>query len=206
VAGAAGTVLVGVGAAALLLLGQILLLAAGPVLLYLAFKNNFMGITTTVKQLWEIIKFYFAQIVKRITDAFKNINWAQIGKYIVSGLANGMLMGIPSLVMAATKAAAAALDAIKRRLGIASDSKEAIKLGKFTYSGFATGIEQMAAMANPSRIAKAFAKPITNMTSQQSTNNTIHLSSGLTLRDVDQMMNQKIDGFTRRLNRSLGGV
>lgn len=204
IAGTAMTALVGFGAVALTVIAPLLLIVATIYLVYLAFKNNFMGITTTVKQLWEIIKFYFNMIVKRITDSFKNINWSQIGKFILSGLANGMLMGIPGLIIVAAKAAASVLDTIKKKLGIASDSKEAIKLGKFTYSGFATGIEQMASMANPSRIARAFAKPITNMNSQQSTSNTFHLSNGLTVRDADRMMDQKIERFSRQLDKAMG--
>lgn len=201
-AGAVGTALVGVGASAVLLLGQILLLAAGPVLLYLAFKNNFMGITTTVKQLWEIIKFYFGQIVKRITDAFKSINWGQIGKNMLMALANGMLMGIPSLIMAATKAATAALNAIKAKLGIHSPSVEFLKLGKFSGQGFQMGL---ANAMDPNTIARTMAKPVQNMSSQNAVSNTFHLSNGLTLRDVDEMMNQKINRFAGRLDRAMSG-
>ena len=110
-----------------------------------------MGITTTVKQLWEIIKFYFGQIVKRITDAFKSINWGQIGKNMLMALANGMLMGIPSLVMAATKAAAAALEAIKAKLGIHSESTVFKALGKFSGQGYTSGLSQS---MDPNAIAR----------------------------------------------------
>lgn len=139
-AGTAGTALVGVGASALLLLGQILLLAAGPVLLYLAFKNNFMGITDTVKQLWFIIKYYFAQITKWISDTFRKINWSAIGKAMLIGLANGMLGGLPMIIMAASRIATAALEAMKTKLGIHSPSAEFKKLGEFSGQGFSEGL------------------------------------------------------------------
>lgn len=44
----------------------LLIIAATVYLVYLAFKNNFMGITTTVQQLWAIIKWAFGNIVNEI--------------------------------------------------------------------------------------------------------------------------------------------
>lgn len=142
IAGTFATALVGLAGGAFLLLGQILLLAAGPVLLYLAFKNNFMGITTTIKQLWEIIKYYFAQIGKWIGDTFRKINWSAIGKAMLIGLANGMLGGLPMIIMAASRIATAALEAMKTKLGIHSPSAEFKKLGEFSGQGFSQGLAE----------------------------------------------------------------
>ena len=100
--GAAGTALAGFAGVALTVIAPLLLIIATIVLVYLAFKNNFGGITTTVKQLWEIIKFYFNAIVKYMRDSFTRINWGQIGRYILQGLASGMMGGIPMIVQAAT--------------------------------------------------------------------------------------------------------
>lgn len=201
-AGAAGSALVGLGFSALLLLGQLLLLAAGPVLLYLAFKNNFMGITDTVKQLWFIIKHYFGLMVNWIRDSFMRIRWGDIGKFMVSGIANGMLGGIPSLVMAATKVAAAALDTIKKKLGISSPSLEFMKLGAFSGQGFQMGL---ANTMDPNVMARAMAKPVQNMSSSQSSSNVFHLSGGLTIRDVDRLMDEKINRFAGRLEKGMQG-
>jgi len=48
-------------------IAPLLLIAATVYLVYLAFKNNFGGITTTVKNLWGIIKWAFSGIVKAIS-------------------------------------------------------------------------------------------------------------------------------------------
>lgn len=202
-AGTAATALVGVGATALLVLGQILLLLAGPLLLYLAFKNNFMGITDTAKQLWFLIKFYFGQIKDYIANVFKSFNLAQFGKNMLIGLANGMLNGIPLIISAAIKAGQAALTAIKKTLGIKSPSAEFMKLGDFSGQGFQKGL---ASAMDPNTIARTMAKPVQQMTSQQSTRNTFHLSAGVTLRDVDALINEKINRFTRRLDNAMGGA
>ncbi len=223
-AGAAGSALLAIGSAALTALGSILLLAIGPVILYLAFKNNFMGITDTAKQLWFIIKFYFSEgwawlvnavkgggtmvmewfkrMIDRIVAAFKNINWAQIGRNMILGIINGLLGGLPALVVAAARVAQSALNAIKSKLGISSPSAEFMKLGAFSGQGFQQGLAQT---MDPNLIARAMAKPVQNMTSQQNTRNTIHMANGLTLRDLDEMMNRKIDKFTLQLNNALGG-
>jgi hypothetical protein len=204
--GAAGTAIAGFGAAALTVIAPLLLIIATIALVYLAFKNNFGGITTTVKQLWEIIKYYFNQIVKYMRDVFTKINWSQIGRYILSGLANGMLGGIPLIVTAATRAAQAALTAIKRALGIASDSKETIKLGRFTTSGFITGVEQMMAGAGADRVAKSFSRPINNLNNQRQQNVTMQFASGVTLRQMENMLASNNEMIFRKLEQALGGV
>lgn len=179
----------------------IILIIATLGLLYLAFKNNFMGITTTAKQLWEIIKFYFSQITKKIVDAFKSINWGQIGKNMLTALANGMLMGIPSLVMVATRVAAAALDAIKKKLGIHSPSREFMKLGVFSGQGFQAGL---ANAMDPNTIARTMAKPVQNMSNNQQQNITMNLAGGLTLRQAQSMIAANNEMLMRNLSSAMG--
>jgi hypothetical protein len=191
--------LTGIGGSALSLLGSILLLAAGPAILYLAFKNNFMGITDTFNQLVFIIKYYSGKIM----DAFKNINWGALGKSMMWALANGMLMGIPSLIMVATKAATAALNAIKAKLGIHSPSLEFTKLGKFSGQGFQIGL---AGAMDPNMIARTMAKPVQNMSSSQNQNITMQFANGLTTRQAESMIAQNNELLLKRLNRALGGV
>jgi hypothetical protein len=128
--------LAGIGGSALSLLGSILLLAAGPAILYLAFKNNFMGITDTFNQLVFIIKYYSGKIM----DAFKNINWGALGKSMMWALANGLLLGIPSIVVAAAKAGAAALQAMRTALDSHSPSKKMEKIGKDSAQGYSDGL------------------------------------------------------------------
>ncbi len=213
------------GTALLSILGPILLVVGAVALLYWAFKTNFMGITdtakqlavvipflfkqigtqvgTTAKQLWEIIKYYFGLVWKKITDTFKTINWGQIGKYMLMGLANGMLGGIPLIIAAAYKAAKAALDAIKKALGISSPSKEFEKLGGFSGLGYVRGVT---GSMNPNSIAKAVAKPAQSLINNQQQTNTMYFANGLTLKDVDRMMAQREQVFLRRLGGAMGGA
>jgi phage-related minor tail protein len=192
-----------IGAALLPIVLPLLLIAATVYLVYLAFKNNFGGITTTVKQLWEIIKYYFSLIGQRMLAAFKNINWAQIGKFILMGIANGMLGGIPLMVAAAYKAGQAALTAIKKALGIASPSKEFMKLGDFSAQGYAIGLSRA---LDPNTIAKSISKPVQSTTSNQQQNINMQFASGLTVRQVESMLAQNNQMIMSRLGRALGGA
>ena len=67
----------------------------------------------------------------------------EIGKNAVWGFINGLKDGssISNLWNSAKDIASTALNSIKSFLGIASPSKEAAKLGKFTAQGFAEGLE-----------------------------------------------------------------
>lgn len=220
----AGSMLYAFGAAALSALGSILLLAAGPVILYLAFKNNFMGITDTAKQLWFIIKFYFAegwkwlanavkgggtivmnyfkQMVERVVASFRNIKWSEIGRNMIMGIVNGLLGGIPAIVSAAARAGQAALEAMRKALDSHSPSRKFMKLGIDSGDGYKLGLKNS---VDPNLISKAMAKPVQQMTTAQNNRYQINMANGLTLRDVDEMMNRKIEKFTLQLNGALGG-
>jgi len=126
-AGTAGSAILAVGASALTVVAPLLLIVATIALVYLAFKNNFMGITTAAQQLWFIIKYYFSEgwkwlvnavqqganivmnwfknMVTKIVAYFKTVKWGDLGKMMMFGMANGMLGGMPLIVAAAIKAA-----------------------------------------------------------------------------------------------------
>jgi len=192
IAGAAGSILV--------IVGPILLIIATLGLLYWAFKNNWMGITDTLKQAWFLLGYYIAQIVDKMKNMFKNINWGQVGKNMLVGLASGILGGIPSIIMAAAQAGAAALEAMRKALDSHSPSRKFFKLGIDSGDGYKLGLKDS---VNPNVIARMMAKPVSNMTTQQSTSNTVNLSNGLTLRDVDRMMDSKINRFAKNVAGAL---
>jgi hypothetical protein len=202
-ASAAGTAALAAGAAIASVALPILLIIGTLVLLYLAFKNNWFGITDTVKQAWFLIGYYINMGINRLRSIFANFNLLEAGRNMMRGLANGIMSGISWIVEAAIKAGQAALAAIKRALGISSPSKEFMKLGVFSAQGFSAGL---ATAMDPNAIARTMAKPAQNMSSNQSTSNTINLSGGLTLRDVDALMSQRINQFTKRLDRAMGGA
>lgn len=219
---AAVSALLAIGGAALSALGALLLLAIGPAILYLAFKNNFMGITTTAKQLWFIIKFAFSEgwkwlvnavqqggmtvwngfrnMIQRVVQAFRAMNWRDLGKYMIMGIINGLLGGIPALVQAAIRAAKAVLSAVKTTLRIKSPSEEFMKIGAFSGQGFQAGL---AKMMDPATIARTMAKPSQSFVNSQSQSNTMYFGNGLTLRDVDALMSRKIGQFTKQLTKAV---
>jgi TP901 family phage tail tape measure protein len=217
------SIISGVGWSILGFLGQILLLAAGPVLLYWAFKTNFMGIATTAEQLWFIIKYAFSEgwkwlvtavkggaaivvnwfkdMINKIVQAFRGLRWSDIGKFIIQGIATGLLGGIPALVAAAMKVAEAVQNAFDRKMDINSPSGWFEKRGEYSWMGYMKGWGKMDAGA----ISKALAKPVVQQASGMQNNNSLYFSSGLTLRDVDRLSNQKFERYTRELNAALGG-
>lgn len=142
-------------------------------------------------------------IVTWLAKAFSGINWAQIGKYILSGLANGMLGGLPSLLITATKIANDLLAQIKKTLGIASDSKEAIKLGFYTGHGYLTGLKQG---ADTDAMARELTKPIMQNSNSQQQNITMQFSNGMTTRQVQSMIAENNEALMNTLVSALGGA
>lgn len=250
--GAIGGAVVGVAASVLAILGPILLIVGAVALLYWAFKTNFMGITTAAKQLWFILKYYFAQgwkelkilaeeglqwlseaweqadkiwqtkiqgfidwlrrtwnspitylgqVRNRIIEAFRNVDWAAIGRAIILGIANGMLFGIPGLILIAVKAAQAALAAIKRTMDIRSPSGEMFKLGVQSATGYLPGMQKM---MDSAAIAQALVRPVMNSTSSQQVINNISFPYGLSIREVHNMLLKHEDQMFLKLADALG--
>lgn len=199
-ASAAGTALAGVGGTALLVLGQILLLAAGPAILYLAFKNNFMGITDTAKQLWFIIKHYFTLMVNWIVDSFRKVKWSDLGKNMLFGIANGMLAGIPSMVAAAIKAAGDTLKAFDSKFKFGSPSKVMEQRGMWSAMGYIRGWENS---MNPNAVASQLAKPVLNSANSQQNNITMQFAGGLTFREANALIDERMDQMLSKMTTML---
>jgi len=137
------------------------------------------GIQNAWQQFINFINRAVTQMVNYISKAFSSIRWGDIGKYILLGLANGMLLGLPNLLVIAKRIADQLLAQIKRSLGIHSPSAEMMKLGAFTAQGFLLGMQKV----SPDDMARSLVKPITN---QSSTQQTViqNFNGGLTLKQV----------------------
>ena len=138
-----------------------------------------------------------------IVNAFTKTDWGQLGKYILFGLANGMLFGLPTLLAAAARIAASLLAQIKRSLGISSPSREAMKLGMFTGQGYMLGL--MNSM-DPNALARLVARPVTNTNNSQQQNITMQFAGGLTTHQVQGMIAQNNESLIEQLNHALGGA
>lgn len=245
--GTAGTALAGFAAAAGTVLLPILLIIGALALLYFAFKNNFMGITTTAQQLWFVLKYYFAEGWKwlqtatveglinlggvvvngfkslqdrftafidwlkntwaKVRDflvtAFRNVNWQEVGQFVIMGIANGMLGGIPLIVAAATKAALAALNALRGTLDSHSPSRKTFLEGLNASRGFMGGID---AGMDARQLTQVFARPVQAATNSTSQAVTMNFANGVTIRQVQQMLELNNDQLLRKLNAALGGA
>ena len=215
----------GVGVSLLSILGPILLIIGALALLYWAFSTNFMGIRTTAQQLWVVLKYYFAQgwqallqvsqqramqllgwmrtLATRLRDTFRSINWQEVGRYIMLGLANGMLGGLPLIINAATKAAQTVLATLKKTLDSHSPSRKTAIEGLNAAKGFTGGLD---AGMNESQLMRTFSRPI--QAAAQSTNQTVQMNfaNGVTVRQVQQMLQLNNDQLIRKLNVALGGA
>ena len=81
-------------------------------------------------------------IVSSIIRAFVNVNWGDVGRNIIRGIANGILGGVGSIITAAKNAAKAALNAAKNFLGIHSPSRVfRDQVGKYMAEGLGVGFE-----------------------------------------------------------------
>src|SRR3990170_3055413 len=138
-----------------------------------------------------------------IVNAFTKTDWSQLGKYILFGLANGMLFGLPTLLAAAARIAASLLAQIKKSLGISSRSREAMELGMFTGQGYMLGLRNS---MDPNALANLLAKPITNNSSSQQQTIIQNFAGGLTTRQVQGVFDENAEKLIERLNFALGGV
>jgi hypothetical protein len=137
-----------------------------------------------------------------IANAFSNVNWGTLGKNILMGLANGMLLGLPNLLVIAKKIADSLLKQIKTALGIHSPSAEAMKLGMFTAQGFQLGLQKV----SPEDMARSLARPITG--GNTSTQQTIiqNFASGLTMQQVRGMIAENNEALVNTMVGALGGA
>jgi hypothetical protein len=174
-----------------------------------AFKERFakFGSMEQFKAGWNIfinwLKSAVQGVVTFLSKAFSNVNWATIGKYILSGLANGLLGGLPNLLIIATKIAKDLLAQIKKTLGIASDSKEAIKLGFYTGHGYTTGFQQG---LDPNVIARGVARSVNNFASSNQQNISMQFANGITTRQVQSMIADNNEQLMGTLINALGGA
>lgn len=141
------------------------------------------------------------QVRNYISTAFTNVNWGQVGKFILTGLANGMLLGLPNLLTVAARIVKELLAKIKNDLGIASDSKVATKLGYFTGHGFTAGLKLG---ADPNEMAQALSKPFTQNNNSQSQTIVQNFAGGLSLKQVRGYVDERVDALANQIIMSLG--
>ncbi len=222
-----GTVIPALGAfiaAAAPVILPILLIIATLALLYAAFKTNFMGISTTAEQMWFILKYGFSkgwqQIQaatqsgsRRLSDWFSKtrenivrimrMDWSQIGRDIISGMIRGIAQSIAGLVSTVQRAAKAAFEAARRVLDARSPSRKFGWLGRMSGLGF---MQDFAKSMQPDQVAKTIGQTTragSQQVSRQNYSNTYNLPGGLSIRDVNRVIDQRLDAFGRQVVRGM---
>ena len=108
----------------------------------------FRNLDMLIRTGWENLKLIFDNWIKKILDKFKNITWADIGKWIIQGLINGLFWEAVKLDEAIRKIGQAMKDAIKGFFSIHSESKVmkyevGWEMAAGTVSGFEEGVRKM---------------------------------------------------------------
>src|SRR3990172_5849100 len=164
--------------------------------------SKFEGLRAAFQNFLNWLQKMMSGFVSYISNAISKVNWSQLGKYILFGIANGMLLGIPCLILAAGRAAEAALATIKNKLGIHSRSTAFEALGMYSGQGYQYGL---ARSMNPDEIARTMTRPMNQLSNSQQQNITMQFASGLTIQQVQGMIAANSESLVERLNRAIGG-
>lgn len=196
IAGKIAMVLIGSAVAALtILLG---ILAVAMFLVALPFVVAGAVIVAVVYGIVTAISFLI-DTATAVYNAVTAIDFAGAASNIVEGFVNGLIAGGGAIVEAAKNLALGALNTIKGVLGIASPSKEMMKLAGFTTEGFQGGIEAgtddvqdamstMVSIPTGSSSSVAGEKDVTNSRSSAVTvnlNGPIYIGSNRDLADAE---------------------
>lgn len=93
---------------------------------------------------WDAIKTAVSTVLENLQTSFAEIDWGELGKGIIQGVANGISGAAGIIADAARRAARRAFEAAKGFLGISSPSKLFAGLGENMMEGVAVGIRNTA--------------------------------------------------------------
>jgi TP901 family phage tail tape measure protein len=91
---------------------------------------------------WDQVTAYFEGVWTRIKQVFVSIDWLQLGKNMLMGLANGLIGGIPTLILAIGRVAMSGVDHFKKILGIHSPSRVFMGFGDNIGAGLEVGLRR----------------------------------------------------------------
>ena len=105
-------------------------------------------LSTLIQNAWENIKLFFENVIKKIIEKLRNIDWAEVGKNIILGIIDGLNAWAAKLDAAILKIAKNFMAAIKDFFGIRSASKKmkyevGWEMGAGTASGWMESIHKL---------------------------------------------------------------
>ena len=180
-------------------------------------KEAWTDITTTIQARWEklfgwfpgawnafvnFVRIAVGNIRNFIVTAFQGTNWEEVGGLIVSGLANGLLLGIPGLIDAATKAVEAVISTFDTKLDAHSPSRVFEKRGIWSALGYMQGMNKT---LKQDQISRDLARPFASNNNTQQVIEA-HFSSGLTTREVRRMIEANNESLINTMIQSFGGA
>jgi len=138
---------------------------------------------------WQSFTTWLSNTMSRLVDyvinVFRNVDWSQLGRYLITSIANGILGGIPSLIASSAQAARSALDTVRGILGISSPSKAFEQLGMYSAEGYQLGLAKAMSAED---IARTMARPINQLANGNQQRITMQFASGITMQQVRGML------------------
>ncbi len=131
------------------------------------------------------------KIITELKSSFSDFDWGSIGKNIIEGIKNGLISVASSLVDAAKNAGGAALDGIKKKLGIHSPSRVfRDQVGKMMSVGLGIGfVKNLPVKSMTNGVSKAISRVNDNSLAMVSTVDTSNMSSVTTHMIEDVSLN-----------------
>jgi len=163
-------------------------------------SENFGGFIEFMKNAWQDFVNYLSQMRDRIFQLFQ-VDWSAIGRYIVHGIASGLMSGASVLFSAVQNIAKTILDTLQNSLGVRSPSTKAAWLGQMTSEGYLQG---MAAALDSRRIADALARPVSYVTGGAQMSVVQHFNTGLSIREAKRVVADNNEQMLRGIETALG--
>jgi hypothetical protein len=131
------------------------LLGATVVAIFAAMAAPFLAISAAIYGLIKLSTF--------LVDLYADTDWGALGTAIVEGIVKGLKAGAKWVIDTMTDLGASAMNALKKKLGIASPSKAFAQLGLAIPQGIQTGIESGAPGARSAVAGLVEVPPVPNV-------------------------------------------
>jgi len=165
-------------------------------------SENFGGFFKFVQGAWQDFLNYLTQVRDNILRLFQ-IDWSVIGRYIVQGIASGLISGASVLFSAVQAIAKNILSTLQSSLGVRSPSTKAAWLGKMTSEGYLQGL---AKALDANRIAELLSRPVTQVAAGAQMNVVQNFNTGLSIREARRVVSENNQQMLMGLESALGGM
>lgn len=144
------------------------------------------------------------KIITELKSSFSDFDWGSIGRNIIDGIKKGLTSVASSLVQAAKDAGGAALDGIKKKLGIHSPSRVfRDQVGKMMSIGLGIGfVKNLPVKSMTNSVSKAISRVNDNSLAMVSTMDTSNMSNVTTHMIEDVSLNYGMSAMSANTSSS----